>query len=82
MTLAEVSYRYRGCLCDIVDFDNRRSAIEAGAAEEPSASWVVSLGERLAMVPNVRWPHALALRGGYELAKSRVGEQETGLGRA
>lgn len=82
MALAEVSYRCRRCLCNIVDLDSRRSAVEAGATEEPSASWVTSLGKRLAMVPNVRWPHALALGGGYERAKSRVGEQEAGLGRA
>lgn len=72
VTLAKVSYRCRGCLCDIVDLDSRRSAVEAGAAEEPSASWVTSLGKRLTMVPNVRWPHALALGSGYERAKSRV----------
>jgi hypothetical protein len=72
VTFTEVSYRCRGCFCDIVDIDSRRSAVEAGAAEEPSASWVTSLGKRLAMVPNVRWPHALALRSGHERAKSRV----------
>lgn len=57
-------------------------AVEVGAVEEPSASWVTSLGKRLAMVPNVRWPHALAPGSGYERAKSRVREQEAGLGRA
>jgi hypothetical protein len=48
------------------------SAVEAGVAEEPSASRVTSLGKRLAIVPNVRSPHTLAFGSGYERAKSRV----------
>jgi hypothetical protein len=73
VALAEMSYRCCGCLCDIVDLDGRRSAIEAGAAEEQSASWVTPLGKRLAMIQMSDGLMRLPLRVGTN-ARSRVSE--------